>query len=248
MPSAMTASPSPGDSFLAPWRAAKFILKNRGIWHFIAVPIFINVTTFIVLGSLAVWWFFGSAREWFGFSEAWYATALMVSVQVLAAVAVLIAVIALITLAANIFAAPFNEILSHRTEEIIKNKKIKERGHVIKGIIQETIIFFVFIIIQLFLLLLNFIPGIGALLYIIVNFVLLSYFYCFQFLDYPMDRHNVPFFRRWKMMFRSPLASLLFGAAALLGMVVPLLNLFYIPICVVAGTMLYSKYEPPLPR
>ncbi|MBU0731906.1 hypothetical protein KKC88_03445 [Patescibacteria group bacterium] len=56
-----------------------------------------------------------------------------------------------------------------------------------------------------------------------------------------MDRHKIPFFKRWKIIFKTPLASFWFGAASGIGMVIPLVNMFYIPVCVVAGTMLYSK-------
>lgn len=217
------------DSFLTPFQAVKFILVNKKIWHYIAIPIVINVLTFSVLGTLAIWWLFSYFENIF-----W---------QIFLAIIIFVIVIALITMMANIFAAPFNELLSHRTEELLKGRKIKEKGHVLKSIGQEIIIFFVFIIVQIILFFLNFIPGIGTILYILINIILLSYFYCFQYMDYTMDRHNIPFFRRWKVIFQKPWPSFWFGFAAGIGMIIPLVNLFWIPVCVVAGTMLYSKYE-----
>ncbi|MBU0731278.1 EI24 domain-containing protein, partial [Patescibacteria group bacterium] len=163
----MIAKLTSTDSFLAPFEAVKFILKNKKIWHYIIIPIIINVIVFLILGGFAYWFLFDQLSEWFAFSEAWYISAILTILQALAGIVVFFVVIALITLTANIFAAPFNEILSHRTEEILKGKKIKEKGHVIKSIGQEIIIFILFIIAQIFLFLLNFIPGIGTIIYLI---------------------------------------------------------------------------------
>ena len=239
----MTGKLTSKESFLAPYQAIKFIFNHKGIWHYIVIPIVINVIVFLTLGGFAYWFLFDQLTEWFAFSEAWYISALLTILQALAGIVVFFVVIALITLTANIFAAPFNELLSHKTEEILKNKKIKEKGHIIKSIGQEIIIFILFIIAQVFLFLLNFIPGIGTIIYLIINIILISYLYCFQYLDYTMDRHKIPFFKRWKIIFKRPLPSFWFGAASGIGMVIPIVNMFYIPVCVVAGTMLYSKID-----
>ena len=249
----MTGKFTSTDSILAPIRAIKFIFQNKGIWHFIIIPIIINVIVFLTLGGFAYWWLFDQLTEWFSFSNTWYISILTTFLKAMAGIVIFFITMALIAMAANIFAAPFNELLSRKTESILLNPKTKNKFRlklwtkdIFKSLIQEIIIFILFIIIQIFLFLLNFIPAIGTLLYLLINILLISYLYCFQYLTYTMDQHQIPFFKRWKLMFSSPFQSFWFGVVCGMGMIIPLVNMFYIPVCVVAGTMLYKKYNSEL--
>ena len=239
-------------TFFLPFKAIKFIYKNKSIWHFTTIPIIINVATFLILGTLSLGYLFTKLGDWFSFSEEWYIAVILIILKVLVIIVGIIAILLCISMAANIFSAPFNELLSRKTEEIILGSKNKEKislkllaGDVKRTIKEETIKFILFTLAQIIIFLINLIPQpVGLFLYIIAACILNFYLFCFQYMDYSMARREIPFKKRWKIIFKHKLPSFSFGAAVGIGMFLPLINMFYIPVCVVAGTMLYMKYKP----
>ena len=251
--SEMTAKIKPHQSFILPLKAVGFIFKNRSVWHYAIVPMIINVVTFLVLGIWSGIFLFNKLEGWFITGDAWYIAALVIFLKIIAVIVLTVAIIFLITMMANIFSAPFNEMLSRKTEELILGPQAKEKitvkllaGDIKRTIIEETIKFFLFGLAQVIIFLLNFIPQpIGLFLYIIAASVLNFYLFCFQYMDYSMARRHISFKKRWQIIFSQKLSSFTFGGAVGIGMFIPLVNMVYIPVCVVAGTMLYLKHESP---
>ena len=90
-----------------------------------------------------------------------------------------------------------------------------------------------------FLLLLNFLPGIGTLIASIGGFTLTLTLICLDFLDSPLERRRLPFKRKLKIVYRSLPASGSFSVACLALISIPLVNLVTIPICVASGTLFF---------
>ncbi|MBE9141863.1 EI24 domain-containing protein [Planktothrix mougeotii] len=89
------------------------------------------------------------------------------------------------------------------------------------------------------LLLLNFIPGFGTLLFTIGGIALASTIVCLDFLDSPMERRRFRFRDKLKMILRTFPASGSFALVCFGLVVIPLLNLLAIPVCIAAGTMFF---------
>ncbi|MBD2481248.1 EI24 domain-containing protein [Planktothrix sp. FACHB-1365] len=89
------------------------------------------------------------------------------------------------------------------------------------------------------LLLLNFIPGFGTLLFTIGGITLASTIVCLDFLDSPMERRRFRFRDKLNMIFRTFPASVSFALVCFGLVVIPFLNLLSIPVCVAAGTMFF---------
>lgn len=95
------------------------------------------------------------------------------------------------------------------------------------------------ILIGLPLLLLNFIPGFGTLLFTIGGIALASTIVCLDFLDSPMERRRFRFRDKLNMIVRTFPASGSFALVCFGLVVIPFLNLLSIPVCVAAGTMFF---------
>jgi len=89
------------------------------------------------------------------------------------------------------------------------------------------------------LLLLNFIPGFGTLLFTFGGIALASTIVCLDFLDSPMERRRFRFREKLKMILRTFPASGSFALVCFGLVVIPFLNLLAIPVCVAAGTMFF---------
>jgi CysZ protein len=89
----------------------------------------------------------------------------------------------------------------------------------------------------LFLLLFNFLPGIGTLGTTIGWLVLTAAIVCLDFLDAPLERRRLSFRSKLGIVFRSLPASGSFSLVCLGLISIPLLNLFTIPLCVASGTL-----------
>lgn len=89
------------------------------------------------------------------------------------------------------------------------------------------------------LLLLNFIPGFGTLLFTIGGITLASTIVCLDFLDSPMERRRFRFRDKLNMIVRTFPSSVSFALVCFGLVVIPFLNLLSIPVCVAAGTMFF---------
>src|SRR6185295_12965254 len=89
------------------------------------------------------------------------------------------------------------------------------------------------------LFLLHFIPVAGTLLWTVLGPAWTMAWLATEYLDAPMARHLYPFGQVRGVVFRRLSLSLGFGAAVYVLLWVPILNLFFIPVAVVSGTLLF---------
>ena len=89
------------------------------------------------------------------------------------------------------------------------------------------------------LFLLHFIPVAGTLLWTVLGPAWTMAWLATEYLDAPMARHLYPFGQVRGVVFRRLPLSLGFGAAVYVLLWVPILNLFFIPVAVVSGTLLF---------
>lgn len=147
----------------------------------------------------------------------------------------------------GIFGAPWYGQLSEKVEELQTGQpavlppqtltsSIQDIG---RAILYELKKIGLQILIGLPLLLLNFIPGFGTLLFTIGGIALASTIVCLDFLDSPMERRRFRFRDKLKMILRTFPASGSFALVCFGLVVIPFLNLLAIPVCIAAGTMFF---------
>lgn len=89
------------------------------------------------------------------------------------------------------------------------------------------------------LLLLNLIPGVGSIAWTVASVLWTMGWMAAEYLDAPMARHLYAFRDVRRAVFARLPLSMGFGAAVYVLLWIPVLNLFFIPVAIVAGTLLF---------
>jgi CysZ protein len=137
----------------------------------------------------------------------------------------------------QLVASPFNDLLSERTEQALGEPRHQTSLRAFIRVfwldLRKT-----FLAVSLYsaLSILAFIPGLGLLC--IPGFAMIQ---AFTFLTYPQSRqqHGVRMSIAW--MLQNPSRTLGLGAACLILFALPVFNLFALPLCVMAGTLVYHR-------
>jgi CysZ protein len=183
--------------------------------------------------------------------EAWYWSLLFYLSLGLWGLLLILIIVFTFTIVGTLIAAPFNEVLSEKTEEILLGRVLENgerRRSFFPGVFHrlrrvsldlienlKEITFFAFVGFGMFFL--NFIPGLGTGL----NTLWIWIFLAFEFLSYPLSRRHYPFRQKLRIIWDYKELALGFGLGVFLILLVPLLNFICIPISVVGGTLLYLQ-------
>ena len=212
---------------------------------YIIVPFIINV----VVLSGAIYWglsFFNSiAVHYIPQGDAWYWVILSYFVWTAAILVTMVLVFFGFTVTGAIIAAPFNDILSEKTEELltgILNDEpfvfkvfLKDAMHTVMDESKKIIIFVVFMVL---LLPLNLLPG-GSLPYSILTVLLTIFFLVVEYTGYVFYRKHLTFRDQRRFIFSQKFLLLGFGTGIMGVLVVPFLQFFCIPLGVVGATRLW---------
>jgi CysZ protein len=231
--------------FLYPFRAGKFIKGHPVLLKYILVPFLINV----VVLSLAVYWglsFFNSiVVHYIPQGDAWYWMILSYFIWALAILLTMVLVFFVFTVTGAVIASPFNDILSEKTEELltgIPNEEpfvfrvfLKDGLH---AVMDESKKILIFVILMVFLLALNLIPG-GTLPYSILSVLLTIFFLVVEYTGYVFARKHMTFQDQRRFIFSRKFLMLGFGTGVMGVLAVPFLQFFCIPLGVVGATQLW---------
>ncbi len=150
----------------------------------------------------------------------------------------------LFTSVALIIASPFNALLAEKAEELITGRPVgslEGSGAALlavpRSILREIIKLLYYIPMALFALLLSFIPGVGAVAWLLLGAWMMS----IQFVDYPMDNHQLSFAEVKAAVRSRRLSSMGFGGMVALCTGIPLVNFFVVPAAVVGATLLWCE-------
>lgn len=233
--------------FWAPLRALKMILTSPSLLTLVLIPLAINIglyTLFFYHGAQYIDALIaqGMARmapalpEW----ASWLAGVTEWSLKILAWLTLVLAAALTFTIVSGIIASPFNDFLSRQAARIRYRELQSQAGQEIPGGIRETIrlelrrtLILVFGGSAAFLL--GLIPlmqlpalAIGALLV------------SFEYFGYPVSRTSTRLGPVWAFTLKNPMTSLGFGTFLLLLIALPFVSVIYIPLAVVAGTILHT--------
>lgn len=229
-----------GASYLT--RGAK-MLNHPSLRAFVIVPLVINILIFGAL--LGVGFSFISdlmdsmlsrIPDWLGFIEWILWPLIVVTASLISGY--------LFTSVALIIASPFNALLAEKAEELITGKPVNSLeglGAALlalpRGIVRELLKLLYYIPMAIFVLLLSFIPGVGAAAWLLLGAWMMS----IQFVDYPMDNHQMSFADVKAAVRSRRLSSMGFGGLVALCTGIPLLNFFVVPAAVVGATLLWCE-------
>ena len=237
--------------FLYPFRAGKFIKGHPVLLKYILVPFLINV----VVLSIAVYWglsFFNSiVVHYIPQGDAWYWVILSYFIWTVAILMTMVLVFFVFTVTGAVIASPFNDILSEKTEELltgIPNEEpfifkvfLKDALHMV---MDESKKILIFVLLMIFLLALNLIPG-GTLPYSILSVLLTIFFLVVEYTGYVFARKHLTFRDQKRFILSRKFLMLGFGAGVMGVLAVPFLQFFCIPLGVVGATQLWYDLSGP---
>jgi len=229
-----------------PFRAAALIARTPALWPFLIVPVLVNVAVgVLVYAGLLFAGLRGIDRLMAGLPPELGVVEPLLQ-------AVLIVVLLLVTgfvfvRFGVILGAPWYEALSARVEKE-RTGALPDTGRGgLLGALRDVFrqvghegqkLGFVFGLGSL-LLLLSLIPAAGTVLATVGGIALGATVACLDFLDPPLSRRRLSFGEKLRLVGRGLPASAGFGLVALTLVSVPFVNLLSVPVCVVAGTLLY---------
>ncbi|MBN1810106.1 MAG: EI24 domain-containing protein [Planctomycetes bacterium] len=219
------------------FRGAATLFRGKGLLRWAVLPIAINCLVFAGATALAVW----AAAHYAGqaVDGAW-GVVLAWAAGIGASIVMAAAGILTFGLAANVIAAPFNELLSQATERLMTGEtgEVKDRpfaADMARAGLAAVKLFLLEMAVTAPALLLLFVPVIGAVLFAAPA----SYFLALAFLDYPLDRRKLSLKEKVRRTERHMAEVLGFGLPAYLLMLVPVVNLVTVPAAVAGATRLY---------
>ncbi len=151
------------------------------------------------------------------------------------------------TAVALIIASPFNGLLAEKAEELITGKPVdalEGLGPALmalpRGVVREVMKLLYYLPMAAFVLLLSFIPGLNAVAPALW-FLLGAWMMSIQYVDYPMDNHQLGFADVKEAVRRRRLSSMGFGGIVALCSGIPVVNFFVVPSAVVGATLLWCE-------
>lgn len=228
--------------FALPFRALRLLFATPKL---VALTLAVAALTAVALTGLfvALWHFAPELATalWQGGTQ-WWAKALHGLLT--AAVFVL-----LFAIGANVLpmtlAIPLIDPISANTEQVLGFAVQDEGG--VGRVVRETlralgnglVRFIAFALGHALLLVLLLIPGVGAPIWTVLSWTWTALWVAAQHLDIPMARHLYSFGEEVTVIRRRLPLCFGFGAAVSLMLWVPLLNFFFVPVAVIAATLLF---------
>ncbi|BFM14937.1 sulfate transporter CysZ [Maricurvus nonylphenolicus] len=217
------------------------LITHKELRLFVLVPLLINIVLFFVLTGIliqqfdsAVGWLLGWLPSWLDFIS-WFIWSLF-------AATVLVIYGYSFSIITNIIAAPFYGLLAERAEGLITGKRPDSEPlseMIPRTLGREMLKLWYFIsrgaAIFIISIVLSFIPIVNILVPVIA-ILWGAWSMSIQYVDYPADNHQLAFTELRKRLGGNLTHSYTFGGLVMLGTMVPILNIFIMPVAVVGGT------------
>ncbi|MGI5309236.1 sulfate transporter CysZ [Rheinheimera sp. WS51] len=217
------------------------LIQTKGLKRFVLVPLLIN----LVLFSFAFYILLAQISAMVDAVQQYLPAWLHWLEYLLIPLGVMTLVISLaysFTMVTNFIAAPFNGLLSEKVEAHLSGKKLPDVGF--KAFLKDVprmlgrewqkLIYALPRMVVLFILFL-FIPVIGPILW----FLFTSWLLAIQYIDYPYDNHKIDFYTMRSQLRNQPITSLAFGLTVNIACMIPIFNLFVMPIAICGATAMW---------
>lgn len=222
------------------------MLLSPGLKRFTIVPLLANLVVFIVT-TIALFQLFGDAlNTLMAWLPGWLSFLAWV-LWILFAIVILVVYGYSFNVITNIIAAPFYGFLAEKIEYRLTGTAPPSESWA--ALIPRTLgremvkLWYFFtrgILVFLLVFVSWFIPGIN-LLVLAITTLWAAWCMAVQYADYPADNHQTPFPSLRQKLGREKLTSYSFGGLIMLGSMVPILNIFVMPIAVAGSTVYWVE-------
>lgn len=222
------------------------LLNHPSLRLFVIVPLSVNMLIFGTLIGFTLNYLMEMMDSWLAGIPAWLDFIQWILWPLIGLTLSLITGY-LFTAVALIIASPFNGLLAEKAEELVTGKEVpalEGLGQALmmvpRGIIREIFKLMYYLPMAAFVLLVTFIPGLNTAAPVLW-FLLGAWMMSIQFVDYPMDNHQLSFGDVKEAVRSRRLSSMGFGGAVALCTGIPIVNFFVVPAAVVGATLLWSR-------
>ena len=226
-----------GDGFTSPLRVLGLLLEHPNLLVLFILPM---ILTLIFIASAIYAVLIGAWTASQTLFQSWFGSTFSIGSGILATLAgLLLAYFLLISLnlIIQLIASPFNDILAEGTEkalgESIPPFSISHLIRVFFLDLRKTLLNLGFTVI---FLVIGLFPFMG-----IFSVLGLALVQTLSFVSYPQSRRNQGVLDSLRWIQMNPVRALGFGLASLLLFSIPVMNLFALPVSVMAGTLIYLK-------
>lgn len=236
----------------APWRALRFLRKNKGLKRYIAIPLGINTVIFSIFLYSAVTWLPDIIGSWLPESDGRLIQMAYYFLFALSLTLLLLVSVIFFSIIGNIIASPFTDILTLKTEEVVLGIPPVETGFtpqdflkMITAMMEELKRIGFAVAIFILLLPLNFLPFIGQTLYLFLDSLVLAIFLGLEFFSYSLDRRNYSFKQKLRFVKQRFFQVMGLGISAWILLLIPVINFCVLPLAAVGATLCFSQDKGP---
>ena len=232
-----------------PLRAVKFFRRKPGLLKYLAIPFFINLLVFSLTVYFGLDLFQGMLETYAPSTEVWYGVILYYLAWTVALLLTTVVVFFSFTVIGNLIASPFNEFLSEQAEGLINGTQNEENFSLHRfwkesryAIVVEIKKLTVFVVGMMLLFGLNFIPGIGSVMYAVLAPIFTIFFLVVEYLAFVLMRKQLSFAEQRRYIFKHPILMFGYGCGVFCMLAVPFVQFFCIPLAVVGATLLWCDF------
>ncbi len=230
-------------------RSIKIVFSDWKVFRLAIMPMLVNILLFV--GFFFAFNYFSyeiSSRVFEESTQVWYWYALSWLIGVALFIVSIFIVLFGFVVVGLIVAAPFNDMLAAAVEKKVTGT-VKETGMSIWGLVKYTVKneirkMAVIILVQGSLFLVNFIPGVGQMIFVVVSPAFLALVMAYEFTGYTLDRRGLSFSEKRKYLTSKFGLSMGFGLGVVVTLIIPIVNLLLLPLAVTGGTLLVIENPP----
>ncbi|MCP8900205.1 sulfate transporter CysZ [Gilvimarinus xylanilyticus] len=222
------------------------LITTPGLRRFIVVPLLANVVVFILTTIALVNLFSDVLSMLMGWLPGWLEFLAWV-LWAIFALALLVFYGYSFNLITNLIAAPFYGFLAEKIETKLTGIPLPEEtwAQLIPRTLGRELVklwyFFTRGLLVLLVVIISwFIPGLN-LIVLAITTLWAAWCMSVQYVDYPADNHQTPFPELRKKLGAAPLTSYSFGGLVMLGSMIPIVNIFVMPIAVAGATVYWVE-------
>ncbi|CAG9000734.1 MAG: Sulfate transporter CysZ [Candidatus Celerinatantimonas neptuna] len=229
--------------FILGWR----LIRQPGLRLFVIIPLLIN--TLLFAGSF--YWLFGRLQILINQLESWLPQFLQWLEWLIWPVAILSIIIVfsfIFSSVGNWIAAPFNGLLSERTELLLTGQPLPEGQlkeiitDIPRTLAREWQKLCYWLPRALILLCAMFIPGVGQTVIPVIWFIFSAWMMAIQYIDYPFDNHKIAFRPMRQQLSAGKSRNWVFGALVTVATGIPLVNWIVMPAAICGATALWVDF------
>lgn len=226
------------------------LVRQPGLRRFVVLPLLVNLLVFGGLG----WLVFDELSQWLdslslfsNYRDVWLVGALETVLRWLAGIVLVILLAYVFTLLANLIGAPFNSLLAERVEASLTGRRdsASPTWRSLLADLPRTLASefakLVYVALRIIpLLLLQFVPVVNVVAPALL-FLFGAWMFAIEYIDYPMGNAGARFGDVRRRLQQSRGQALGFGSAVALASLIPVVNLFVMPVAVAGATALYVE-------